>query len=224
MSDKPKPKSNTAKAQDTLREMIFAGDLMPGSTYLEAELAELLHMSRTPVREAALRLEAQGLLEVRPRHGVRITPMSPEDMEEIYEILTELEGMCAEKAADAGHSEEEVQALEVAMRHMDEALEREDRAAWAAADEEFHRALIKLGHNRRAEMIFDLFNDQVRRARAVTLWLRPLPVKSNEAHRAVCDAILKCDSEAAGRLHREHRRQARHLLIELLRRHGLRHI
>lgn len=224
MSDTAKPKSNTAKAQDTLREMIFAGDLLPGSTYLEAELAELLGMSRTPVREAALRLESQGLLEVRPRHGVRITPISPEDMEEIYEILTEIEGMCAEKAADAGHSQEEVQALEEAMQHMDAALAEENREAWAAADEEFHRALIRLGHNKRAEAIFDLFSDQVRRARAVTLWLRPLPTKSNEAHRAVCDAILRCDAETAGRLHREHRRQARTLLTELLKRHGLRHI
>ncbi|PRY20928.1 DNA-binding GntR family transcriptional regulator [Aliiruegeria haliotis] len=224
MSDAPRPKSNTAKAQDTLREMIFAGDLMPGSTYLEAELAEILGMSRTPVREAALRLESQGLLEVRPRHGVRITPISPEDMEEIYEILTEIEGMCAEKAADAGHSAEEVRALEEAMAQMDAALEAEDREAWAAADEAFHRALILLGHNKRAEMIFDMYSDQVRRARAVTLWLRPAPSDSNAAHRAVCDAILRCDAEAAGQLHRDHRRQARVLITDLLRRHGLRHI
>lgn len=224
MSDAPRPKSNTVKAQETLREMIFAGDLMPGSTYLEAELAQLLGMSRTPVREAALRLESQGLLEVRPRHGVRITPVAPADMEEIYEILTELEGLCAEKAADAGHPEEEVAALEEAIQHMDDALAATDREAWAAADEEFHARLIRLGHNKRVEAICAMYNDQVRRARAVTLWLRPLPTESNEAHRAVCDAIRRCDAEAAGRLHREHRRQARKLLTELLTRHGLRHV
>ncbi len=224
MSDAPRPKSNTAKAQDTLRDMIFAGDLMPGSTYLEAELAALLGMSRTPVREAALRLEAQGLLEVRPRHGVRINAIAPEDMDEIYEILTELEGLCAEKAADGNHSPVEVEALETAMLHMDQALKDEDREAWAAADEEFHSALIRLGHNKRAEMICAMYNDQVRRARAVTLWLRPLPTESNAAHRAVCDAILRCDPEAAGRLHREHRREARRLLTDLLRHHGLRHV
>ncbi|NDR57229.1 GntR family transcriptional regulator [Aliiruegeria sabulilitoris] len=224
MTQAVKPKSNTLKAQDTLREMIFAGDLMPGSTYLEAELAELLGMSRTPVREAALRLEAYGLLEVRPRHGVRITPVSPKDMEEIYEILTELEGLCAEKAADASHSDEEVAALEDAIRHMDEALAAEDRVAWAAADEEFHSALIRLGHNKRIQSICAMYNDQVRRARAVTLWLRPLPTESNKAHREVCEAIRNCDAEAAGRLHRAHRRAARKLLTELLTRHGLRNV
>ena len=56
-------------------------------------------MSRTPVREATLMLEAQGLLEVRPRKGVRIPPISPEDMAEIYEVITELESLAAEKAA-----------------------------------------------------------------------------------------------------------------------------
>lgn len=224
MNNVERPKSNTQKAQDTLREMIFKGDLLPGSTYLEAELADLLGMSRTPVREAALRLEGQGLLEVRPRHGVRITPVSPADMEEIYEILTELEGLCAEKAADANHPEEEVAALEEAIAQMDAALEAQDREAWAAADEAYHSALIRLGHNARVEAICAMFNDQVRRARAVTLWLRPLPTESNRAHRAVCEAIRNCDAETAGRLHREHRRQARKLLTGLLTRHGLRNV
>lgn len=224
MSEAPKPKSNTLRAQDRMREMIFSGELLPGSTYLEAEMAELLGMSRTPVREAALRLEAQGLLEVRPRHGVRITPIAPKDMDEIYEILTELEGLCAEKAADAGHSDEEVAALEESILHMDAALEAEDREAWAAADEEFHSSLIRLGHNKRVEAICAMYNDQVRRARAVTLWLRPLPTDSNKAHRAVCEAIRNCDAETAGRLHREHRREARRLLTELLTRHGLRSV
>ena len=56
--------------------MIFAGDLMPGSMHLEADLAEQLGMSRTPVREAALTLQAQGLLQVRPRKGVVIASIS----------------------------------------------------------------------------------------------------------------------------------------------------
>jgi DNA-binding GntR family transcriptional regulator len=217
-------KGQSQRALAALREMIATNRLPPGSTHLEAELADMLGMSRTPVREAALRLEAQGLLEVRPRHGVRITPISPDDMNEIYEILTELEGLCAEKAADSNHSEAEVAALEASIEHMEEALAAEDRTAWAAADESFHASLIRLGHNKRVEAICAMYNDQVRRARAVTLWLRPMPTDSNAAHRAVCDAIRRCDGEAAGRLHRAHRRQARELLTELLQRHGIRQV
>ena len=219
-----KAKSNTLKAQETLREMILSGDLLPGSTYLESELATLLRMSRTPVREAALRLEANGLLEVQPRRGVRISPISPEDMEEIYEIPTELEGLCAEKAANSDCSDAELAKLQGAIRSMDEALAAEDRDGWAAANELLHSTLIRLGKNERVEAICAMYNDQVRRARAVTLWLRPLPTESNDAHRQVCEAIRGGDAAAAGQLHRAHRRQARKLLTELLTRHGLRSV
>ena len=76
--------SNTQRAADEMRRLIFRGDLAAGSDHLETELAERFGMSRTPVREAALILEAQGLVAVRPRRGVRILSVSPDDMAEIY--------------------------------------------------------------------------------------------------------------------------------------------
>ena len=69
-------------------------------------------MSRTPVREATLILESQGLLEVRPRKGVRISALSADDMREIYEVLTELESLAASLAAEAHYSEEQLAKLE----------------------------------------------------------------------------------------------------------------
>ncbi|MEP2716846.1 GntR family transcriptional regulator, partial [Pseudophaeobacter sp.] len=65
-----KPPSNSQRAFRALRDMIFSGELAPGSDHLESEMAERLGVSRTPVREAALMLESQGLLELRPRKGV----------------------------------------------------------------------------------------------------------------------------------------------------------
>jgi DNA-binding GntR family transcriptional regulator len=75
-----KPLSTSQRALRELRDKIFSGELAAGSDHLESELADLLEMSRTPVREAVLTLESQGLLELRPRKGVRILPLSPEDM------------------------------------------------------------------------------------------------------------------------------------------------
>ena len=59
-----KPVSNAQRAVQQLREMVFSGELPAGSDHLETELAERLGMSRTPVREAALLLESQGLVEM----------------------------------------------------------------------------------------------------------------------------------------------------------------
>lgn len=84
--------------------------------------------------------------------------------------------------------------------------------------------LDRLGGNSRVQSIVSMMSNQVRRARAMTLYIRPLPVKSNEDHRAVFDAIRKGDATAARQRHHSHRQHAREVLIELLKKHKLFHI
>ena len=213
--------SNTQRALRELRKMIFAGELPAGSQHLESELAERLGMSRTPVREAALTLETQGLLEMRPRKGVRILPVSPEDMREIYDVLTELESLAARRAAERSYSDAELLPLAQAIDNMERALDRDDLESWAAADDDFHRELVRLGGNSRIQGIVGMMSDQVRRARAVTLYMRPKPTRSNHDHRRVFDAIRDGQPETAAEIHREHRRAAKKLIVGLLEKHKL---
>ena len=179
-------------------------------------------MSRTPVREAVLTLESQGLLELRPRKGVRILPLSPEDMSDVYDVLTELESHAAERAAHSGYGDAELVDLAGAIDDMDAALASRDLDAWAQADDRFHRELVRLGGNSRICAIVDMMSDQVRRARMTTLFMRPLPTQSNEDHRAVLEAIRSGDAETARKIHRRHRQHAKSILVELLRTHRLR--
>lgn len=217
-----KPLSNSQRALNELRRRIFEGDLPGGSDHLESELAEQLNMSRTPVREAVLMLEGQGLLELRPRKGVRILPVSSEDMSEIYDVLTELESLAAERAAQAGYSAQDLHDLAQAIDQMDRALAQEDLEAWAQADDQFHSELVRLGGNRRVGIISAMMIDQVRRARNTTLYMRPVPTKSNEDHRKVLAAIARGDAQTARSVHRLHREQAKALLVALLDKHRLR--
>lgn len=216
--------TNVDRAVAALREMIFSGGLPPGSDHFETELADRLGMSRTPVREAALVLQAQGLVDMRPRRGIRIRPVSSEDMAEIYDILTELESLAAARAAEAGYSKQELLNLKTAIAAMDSALEENDLRAWAEADDRFHRELVRLGRNVRLGMIVSVMRDQVRRARATTLFVRPKPSKSNEDHRAVYEAIASGHAERAHDLHHAHRRTARDLLLALLEKNQLRNL
>ncbi len=202
-----------------LRQMIFAGELTPGSDHLETELAERLGMSRTPVREAALMLQAQGLVEMRPRRGIRISPVSAQDMSDIYDILTELESLAAARAAEAGYSDTDLETLAKAIADMDAALDADDLRAWADADDRFHRELVRLGRNARLSMIVSVMRDQVRRARATTLFIRPKPAKSNADHRIVLQAIADGDVSRAHDTHHAHRRAARDMLVALLDKH-----
>lgn len=213
--------SNSQRAIQELRARIFSGELGAGSDHLESELASLLDMSRTPVREAVLTLESQGLLELRPRKGVRILPLSPEDMAEIYDVLTELESHAAKRAAEAGYNEQDLASLANAIDDMDKAIAASDLDAWADADDRFHSELVRLGGNSRIEVIVGLMRDQVRRARMTTLFMRPLPTKSNEDHRQVYDAIRHGDASRASETHREHRQHAKSIIVELLQKHRL---
>lgn len=216
--------SNSQRAIQALREKVFSGELAAGSDHLETELAELLDMSRTPVREAVLTLEGQGLLELRPRKGVRILPLSPDDMAEIYDVLTQLESHAAERAAAANYDEQDLNALAQAIDDMDAAIAKGDLDAWAVADDRFHAELVQLGGNSRIKAIVAMMGDQVRRARTTTLFMRPLPTKSNEDHRQVYQAIRDGNVTLARDTHRRHRQDAKAILVDLLSKLRLRYL
>lgn len=216
--------SQVQRAVSLLRDMIVTNRLLPGSNHLEAELAAMLEMSRTPVREAAIILEAQGLVEVVPRRGIRILSISPQDMDEIYSVLTELESLAAHDVARRGPTAAELAGLRALIEEMEAALARDDRTAWAEADDRFHSLLVALAGNRRLEQVVAMFSDQVRRARLLTLMIRPRPDQSNADHRDLVEAIARGDAEGARQIHRNHRKRAKELMLGLLERHGFRSV
>ena len=188
----------------------------PGFQALEQELAEQLGISRTPVREALKRLESEGLVEVVPRRGMRVVPLSPDDMREIYEVLTSLETTAAELLARRKPSAKELAPMDEAVAAMDEALEVDDLDAWAKADEQYHKTLLEICGNRRIAALAGTMRDQSHRARMITLTLRPRPWKSNEEHRKVLEAIREGDWKTARDMHQQHRQKASELITEIL--------
>ena len=95
--------SESGELMDTLlKAKILDNELHAGQQMIEAEVSELLNMSRTPTREAMLRIANEGLIELKPRHGMRIKPISVIDMQEIYEILTGIEATAAALCAKKG--------------------------------------------------------------------------------------------------------------------------
>jgi DNA-binding GntR family transcriptional regulator len=209
------------KAYRELRARILDNSMPSGEQFTEEELAALLQMSRTPTREAMLRLAGEGLVEVRPRHGMRIKPVSPVDMREIYEVLTALESTAAALAAARTDQGDSVKQLRNAICDMDAALERDDLAAWAAADERFHTLLVEAAGNSRLTELVQTYVGQSHRVRMLTLRLRPKPSMSNRDHEAVVDAVEAHDAKRAREIHFTHREQSGRMLVELLASHGL---
>jgi len=209
------------RAYNEIKRRILNNEIPSNSIMLEQELAELLDMSRTPIREALIRLSNEGMVEVRPRHGMRVLPLSAQDMSEIYDILTALESKAAEIVATNGLNREQLTELHSSIDEMDSSLERNDLTAWGNADERFHRLLVEYSENQRLINIVNTFWDQSHRVRMLTLHIRPKPSKSNRDHRKVIDAIEVGDPETARNEHREHRRKSGKMLVELLKNNGI---
>lgn len=142
---KPTPKPSGDAAYDALMTSIRRGDYGPGDRLREETVAEALSLSRTPVREALRRLEAEGIVEHRPRIGSVIRQLSHGEVVELYEMRVVLERTAAEMAAQHGsaaefdHLEEMNSAMEA---------ERETPAKAAAINKDFHQGLYLACRNR----------------------------------------------------------------------------
>ena len=206
-------------AYAALRQRILDNTYPPGHQALEQALAEDLGISRTPLREALIRLQKEGLVAVVPRHGMRVLPVSPADMKQIYEILSALESMAAELAAKRRPTDAELAPLEQASRDMAKALKADDLEAWAEADERFHRHLVELSGNRMLVEAVLNFWDRAHRVRRFTLRLRPKPLHSTKEHMALVERIRAGDAAGANEVNRAHRERASVELLGILERY-----
>jgi DNA-binding GntR family transcriptional regulator len=217
----PSASSMVESAYEQLRQRILDNAWPPGYRALEHEVALELGMSRTPVREALMRLQNEGLVEVIPRHGMHVLPVSPTDMHEIYQILTALECTAAELLASRKPSDKDLKPLVDATKAMDKTLKADDLEAWAAADERFHAQLVQLAGNRHLQATVLNYWDRAHRARMFTLRLRPKPVNSTKEHMQMVERLRAGDAAGAAAVTRAHRERASRELVALFERFKL---
>lgn len=218
--------SRVEGAYETLKTAIRDNLFAPGYQGSEGEIAASLGMSRTPVHEAIIRLQEEGLVRVLPRRGVVILAISPDDMREIYEATIALE------AASAGLLASKPEAMRAAIADeldgvndsMQAALDADNLPAWAEADGRFHQLLVERTGNGRLARMAATMVDQSHRARMLTIRLRPKPVSSVLDHRAIVAAIRAGDAALARDCAQTHRAAARDMLLPLLAQLGMRHL
>jgi len=216
--------SRVEQAYRKLKSNILSNEFPPGYQALEPEIAKTLGVSRTPVREALIRLEAEKLIELIPRRGMRVLPLVPEDIIEINQVLTGLECMAVELLTKKNCSPDVLQPMADSLLEMESALDADDIDLWAGAEEKFHRFLVGLAGNKRLAMLVETVRSQAYRARKITLKLRPRPVNSTIAYREVFDAIGSNDWIAAKARHYALRSEISDILREVLDRYQLPHL
>lgn len=186
-----------------IRDAILAGHLAPGARLREIEIAQKLGISRSPLREAFRILDAEGLVEVIPRRGVFVVRTSPEEMHEIYEVRSLIEGYGARLAATrigAGDIEH--------MRRLLEQMRRaklEDRYwDYQSISLAFHDTFMRGGGNQKLFALYGQTRKFLLRVQALSPGEHRVSPQSIEEHGRILEALERRDPDGAEEATRRH--------------------
>lgn len=192
-----------ALVEAQLTRAIVEGRLAPGSRIVEADIARRMGVSRAPVREAARRLERQGVLVSRPRHGFAVRTISVQEIDDLFEVrisleLTSIELACT-KADEAGLAQ-----LKALVDTMVREAPTQPQHKRIASDLEFHTLICELSGNAHLHRIFSNTQTEMRMIIALIDAVYHDPSTVASTHFPIVDALMRRDvagARAAMRVH-----------------------
>lgn len=199
----PRPESLSAIVYAAIRDAIVRKELEPGERITEAGIAKRMDVSKTPVREAMLRLEEVGLIEPDGVRGSRVVQPSPAAFTQAFEVREVLEGYLAEKAATRASGKRSGPIATAAARSL-AAAESGDQAGFREADRAFHKAIAEAAANPRLAKVIDDATDLLSAIRARDFPYTSAMVPCGQAHVAIAEAIAANDAAAAAEHMRAH--------------------
>ncbi|HEY2326913.1 MAG TPA: GntR family transcriptional regulator [Gaiellaceae bacterium] len=196
-----------------LRTAILEGKLLPDERLVELEVARLSGVSRTPVREAIRKLEADGLVE-QTTAGMRVTVMSAREVRDLCAVREHLEGMAGRVAAGT-RSDIDLRHLERLVDAFDEAVETGNLDEIVSLNRAFHQAVWEItGNQYLAALLADLVH-RIEGLQGTTLTSLERQQETAREHREFLTAIRDRDEEAAEQLGRLHFREAMALRLAM---------
>jgi DNA-binding GntR family transcriptional regulator len=199
----------------TLRHGIVHGQLAPGERLRSDALANELRVSRTPVREALRKLEAEGLVE---QSGSRLVvrALSEQDLTELFYVREALEGMAARLAAENATPSEIAEIREL-LDDMETVRRRGALEMLRRLTGEFHQLISRASHNNRLVQALTTLLDNVRKIQTSTLFGEGRAAQALQEHRELLAAITAGHGDRAEMLARAHRRKTLELRKAMLR-------
>ncbi len=201
---------------ERLRQRIFSHELKPGTWVDEQALAVQYGISRTPLREALKVLAAEGLVTLKPRRGCYVTEISDRDLDDIFSIMSLLEGQCARAAAERATSSELAE-LERIHAQLEEAAHKGDIDRFFEANQAFHRSLQTIADNRWLLQVIEDLRKVIKLSRHHSLFSEGRLEQSLAEHRGILTALLARDADLTERLMREHIGSGRAALARIAR-------
>lgn len=195
----------TSNAYGYAKQRLLDGRFAPGALLSENEIARDLGISRTPVREAFLILAAEGLLELYPRRGALVTPISPTEADDVLEARLLIEGHCAAAVAEPSPVLHATLSEAISGQELALAGEEPEGHVFTVHDREFHRAIVASHGNELLTAQYDALRDRQQRIAAVAVsrsYARI--VQFILEHRAIAASLAAGDGPGAVELIAEH--------------------
>lgn len=208
------PDNLTQRAYRAIREEILKGKLNGRQRLTETFFAEKLGVSKSPIREALNRLEAEGLVVIAPRRGASVIQFTVDDVNEIYDLREILETAAVRSAAV---DERLLSRLRAALREAEQNLRKKDKVSYILADADFHRSIAQASVNTRLRKILENMHGQM-----LILRHRTFELSSGLSvieHERIVRALEKGDRETAASLMTKHIRAVRGKLLAHLKSH-----
>lgn len=200
------------RIHDRLRAAIISGELPPGSPVIEAELATRLGASRTPVREALRRLEAEGLLEPRGLRGSVVREFKSDEVDCVFEVREALESLAARRAARAA-SDPGVRKLEQHLEAMRGSVD--DANEMERHDTAFHDTILAMANGDRLKRMLTELREELIAYRFLSLSDAERRRATVVEHTGIVAAIRAHDEDEAARLTAKHIANARAVVLRL---------
>src|SRR5665648_883774 len=191
------------KVYRVLKGAIIKGFLEPGTKLLENKIAEKMHVSRTPVREAMQKLLAEGFVKTTPNQTMVVTEVSPEDVKEVLQIRGVLEGLAARIAAKKINGQE-IDELEKIIAQMSLYITKKDLLSYCKVDDEFHDLILNICGNKWIIQIRDNLGSFIYRFRIKSLSVPGRLKCSLEEHQKIMESLKKHNLEEADKLSQIH--------------------
>ncbi len=186
--------TRTERAYTFTKERVLDATYAGGDLLTEGEVADALGISRTPVREAFLRLEGEGLLRLYPQRGALVVPVSAGEVEAVMETRGLVERFAFAKAIARGA--DVTGAMEAAIARQEERAEAGDHDGFVAADRAFHTVLVAAAGNPIVASLYDSLRDRQQRMGLTALRREPRRLDEIlDEHRALTAAVAEGDVE-----------------------------
>jgi DNA-binding GntR family transcriptional regulator len=190
-------RTRTVEAYLTIKRRIIELEMLPGASFTEADVAAMLGSSKTPAREALARLRAEGMVEVHPRSGYVVTPVTVKATRELFELRSLLEPAAAARAAERHPDLAHLRELEELCHTSYDPNDRDSVGAFLRANTEFHVTLARCGGNDRLADVLENVLHQLERLFHIGLRLTSRSEEIVHEHTEMLDAILGGDAERA---------------------------